>query len=125
MQIDRTDKRGNRVEGRVLRGCWRVKESVRDMARDKNALDAHINPCDRQIWKINPPVFFPFSDMRLENKTKNSVAFAEVTFMVLSVLETKTKNSVAFAEVTFMILSVIFKRYFGVEVQEWRKEGVL
>jgi hypothetical protein len=101
MQVDRTDKRGNGIKRRLLRRCRRAEESVRDMPRDKNSLDTHINPCDRQIGKVDPPVFFSFIDMRFENKTENAIPFAEVSFVVLSLM---------------------FVRYFGVESQEGRKE---
>ena len=101
VQVDRTDKRGNGIKCRLLRGCRRLEESVRDMPRDKNSLDTHINPCDRQIGKVNPPVFFSFIDMRFENKTENAIPLAEVSFVVLSLM---------------------FVRYFGVESQEGRKE---
>ena len=52
------------------------------MTRDKNTLDTHINPGDRQIGKIDPPVFFAFIDMRLENETENAIAFPKVAVMV-------------------------------------------
>ena len=101
MQIDCTDKRSNGIKCRLLRRCRRAEESVRDMPRDKNSLDTHINPCDRQIGKVNPPVFFSFIDMRFENKMENAIPFAEVSFVVLSLM---------------------FVHYFGVESQEGRKE---
>jgi hypothetical protein len=101
MQIDRTDERGNGIKCRLLRRCRRAEESVRDMPRDKNSLNTHINPCDWQIGKVNPPVFFAFIDMRFENKTENAILFAEVSFVVLFIM---------------------FVRYFGVESQEGRKE---
>ena len=56
------------------------------MSRDKNSLDTHINPGDRQIGKVAPPVFFAFIDVRLENETENAIAFPEVAFMVLTVM---------------------------------------
>jgi hypothetical protein len=76
MQIDSTDERGHRIKCRLLRRCRRAEESVRDMPRDQNAFDTHINPFDWQIWKVNPPVFFAFIDMRFENKTENAIPFA-------------------------------------------------
>ena len=56
------------------------------MSRDKNTFDTYINPGDRQIRKIDPPVFVAFIDVRFENETENATAFPEVAFMVLIVM---------------------------------------
>jgi hypothetical protein len=69
--------------------------------RDKNTLDTHVNPGDGQIRKVNPPIFLAFIDMRFVNESENSIAFAKVTFMVLT---------------------VVFVCYFRVETQEGRKK---
>jgi hypothetical protein len=101
MQVDRTDKGGNGIKRRLLRRCRRAEESVRDMPWDKNSFNTHINPCDRQIRKVDSPVFVSFIDMRFENETENAISFAEVSFVVLTLM---------------------FICYFGVESQEGRKE---
>ena len=56
------------------------------MSRDKNTLNTHINPDDRQIRKVQPPVFVAFIDVRFENEMENAIAFPEVAFMVLTVM---------------------------------------
>jgi hypothetical protein len=56
------------------------------MSREKNTLNTHINPSDRQVGKVNHPVFFAFIDVRLENEMENAIAFPKVAFMILTVM---------------------------------------
>ena len=41
------DKRGDRIKRGVVRGSRRSKERVRDVTRNKNALNTEIDPCGR------------------------------------------------------------------------------
>ena len=74
------------------------------MTCDKNALNAKINPGIRQIWKIDPPIFFPLIGMGLENETENAVGLPQKPFM---------------------ILSIMFVRDFGVQPKEGREKRIL
>jgi hypothetical protein len=77
---------------------------VRDVTGDKNTLDAKINPGSGQIWKIDPPIFFPLVGMRLENETGNAVGLPQKPLM---------------------ILSIMFVRDFGVQPKEGREKRIL
>jgi hypothetical protein len=55
---------------------------MRDVTRNKNSLDAKINPGSRQIWKIDPPFFFPLVGMRLEDKTVNAIQLPQKPLMI-------------------------------------------
>ena len=77
---------------------------MRDVTGDKNALDAKINPSSRQIWKIDPPFFFPLVGVRLENKTVNAIRLPQKPLM---------------------ILAIMLVRDFGVQPKEGREKRIL
>ena len=77
---------------------------MRDVTGDKNALDAKINPGSRQIWKIDPPFFFPLVGVRLENKMVNAIQLPQKPLM---------------------ILSIMLVRDFGVQPKEGREKRIL
>ncbi len=56
------------------------------MSRDKNTLNTHIDPSDRQVGKVVSPVFFAFINVRLENEPESSIAFPEVALMILTIM---------------------------------------
>jgi hypothetical protein len=56
------------------------------MSREKNTLNTHINPSDRQVGKVNPPVFFVFINVRLQNEPESAIAFPKVAFMILTIM---------------------------------------
>ena len=63
-----------------------AKESVRDMTRYEDTLEAEIHPIRGEVREGNPPVFFPFIDVRLETEPVNPIVLAQETFMVLAVM---------------------------------------
>ena len=74
-QVNHTDERSNGIKRRLLRRSRRTEESVWDMTRDKNTLDTHINPGDRQIGKVNPPVSLCLLMWDLRTKQKTPLPF--------------------------------------------------
>ncbi len=101
MQVNCTDKRSDRIKGGWHRGINRAEESVRNMARNKGTLDAHIDPSNQQVGEVNPPVFFAFVDVGLKNKTVDPILLPEIPLVVLTIM---------------------FISDFGVETKEGRKE---
>ncbi len=73
MEVDGADKRGHRIKRGLVRGGRRSKERMRDMTRNKNALNTEIDPCGGQVRKINTPFFFVFVGMRFEDKPVNAL----------------------------------------------------
>ena len=47
MEVDGAEKRGDRIKRGVVRGSRRSKERVRDVTRNKNALNTEIDPSGR------------------------------------------------------------------------------
>jgi hypothetical protein len=86
MEVDGADKRGDRIKRGLLRGGRGSKERVRDMTRNKNALNTEIDPCGRYVRKINPPFFFAFVGMRFEDKPVNILPLAQKAFVILPVM---------------------------------------
>ena len=54
MEVDRTDERSDGGKSRLFRRIRRTEKRMRDVTRNKNALDAEIDPGSRQIWKVDP-----------------------------------------------------------------------
>ena len=59
---------------------------MRDMTRYQDTLEAEIHPIRGKVGEGNPPVFFPFIDVRLETEPVNPIVLAQETFMVLAVV---------------------------------------
>jgi hypothetical protein len=104
MEVDSTDKRSNGVKSRLIWRMWRTKKGLRDVTGDKNVLGAKINPSSRQIWKIDPPFFFPLVGVRLENKMVNTIWLPQKPIM---------------------ILAIMLVRDFGVQPKEGREKRIL
>ena len=86
MEVDSADKRGNWIKCRLLRGrCW-SKERTRDMTRNKNALNAQMDPVGVEGRKIDPPFFFALVGMRLEDKWVDTIPFPEKSLMILAIM---------------------------------------
>ena len=47
MEVDSADKRGDGIKRGLVSGVQRSKERVRDVTRNKNALNTEIDPCGR------------------------------------------------------------------------------
>ena len=73
MEVDGTDERSDGVKSRLFRRIRRTEKRMREVTRNKNALDAEIDPGSRQIGKVDPPFFFPFVGVRYENETINPI----------------------------------------------------
>ena len=69
---------------------WReknCKERVCNMARDENALSAHICPVERKVWKVNAPVLGLLLDMSLETELIHTTGLlGKKTFMIGAVV---------------------------------------
>ncbi len=77
---------------------------MRHVTGDKNALDTKINPGSRQIWKIDPPFFFPLIGVRLEYKRVNAIRLPQKPLM---------------------IYAIMLVRYFGVQPKEGGEKRIL
>ena len=56
------------------------------MARDKDALNASINPSGREIWQRNTPVFSPLVDMRFVRKPIEPIKQTKKLLVVLALM---------------------------------------
>ena len=56
-----------------------------NMAREKYAFGTKVGPSARQIWEVNPPVFFLLVDMALKAEPVCALGFGEITLEVLTV----------------------------------------
>ena len=86
MEVDSTDKRGNWIKCRLLRGRYWLKERTRDMTENKNALNTQIDPVGGEVRKIDPPFFFALVGMRLEDKSVDTIPLLEKSLMILPIM---------------------------------------
>ena len=86
MEVDSTDKRGNWIKCRLLRGRCGSKERTRDMTGNKNALNAQLNPVSGEVRRIDPLFFFALVGMRLEDKPVDAIPLPEKSLMILPIM---------------------------------------
>ena len=86
MEVDRTDKRSDGIKSRLVSRISRTEKRMRDVTRNENALDTEIDPGSRQIWKVDPPFFFPLVGVRFENEAINPIQLSQITLMILTIM---------------------------------------